>query len=372
MWPEIQSELLPHQSVFDIPAVVCRAFHGRLEKLKVFPRQKFSGLAYEIESSNSKSGACHTLTSLSSSRQPLISVLDSFISAEFPDPNDDPELYNQVRRLHIHSQDHLTRPGSRCNRNNRCIYNYPQPMTPTTYMDDLGRVHYRRRKPEDAWMTPHVPALLRLLDCHIYVDVCATTLIFLYLYKYLFKGPDHARFTVHSLGQDPDAEQPRDKYRDYVDGPYLSSTEAYRFFGYNSVWKNPSVMCLPCTYLHVSVLFRRQQTPTLLTFTSFLTMTTTNNFTNIVTLFLRFATIPPARDTMAPSNYIRNLRSHPSRVKNCQTISRSSVSLHSFAFLHCYNRSLQAEGVCLRNRFFQRERVLGWHYSNCNDCIFLD
>ncbi|KAN0073102.1 hypothetical protein V8E54_009216 [Elaphomyces granulatus] len=38
-------------------------------------------------------------------------------------------------------------------------------------------------------------------------------------------------------------EQARDEYCDYVDGRrYLSSTEAvYRFFGYNSVWKNLSV-----------------------------------------------------------------------------------------------------------------------------------
>lgn len=72
------------------------------------------------------------------------------------------------------------------------------------------------------------------------------SLIFLYLFKYLFKGPDHARFTVHSLEQGADGEQPRDEYQEYVDGRYLSSTEAvYRFFGYNSVWKSPGVVCLP-------------------------------------------------------------------------------------------------------------------------------
>lgn len=88
-----------------------------------------------------------------------------------------------------------------------------------------------------------MPALLRLFNCHVYVDVCASSWIFLYLYKYLFKGPDHARF---SLEQDADADQPRDEYRDYVEGRFLSSTEAvYRFFGCHSVWKNPSVACLP-------------------------------------------------------------------------------------------------------------------------------
>lgn len=118
-------------------------------------------------------------------------------------------------------------------------------MNPHTYVDDRGRAHYRRRKPEDAWVAQHAPALVKLLDCHVYVDVCATTLVFLYLYKYLFKGPDHANFTVHSLERDGDGE-PTDEYDEYLKGRYLSSTEAvYRFFGYNSVWKNPSVVCLP-------------------------------------------------------------------------------------------------------------------------------
>ena len=45
--------------------------------------------------------------------------------------------------------------------------------------------------------------------CHIYVDVCATCMVFLYLYKYLFKGPDHARFTVHSLEQEGDGDWPK-------------------------------------------------------------------------------------------------------------------------------------------------------------------
>ena len=178
LWPEIQSKLLPGQSVYDIPGIVCRAFHGRLEKLKNFARRNFGGLLYEIGVIEfQKRGLPHAHIVLKFRSEPSLSVLDSFISAELPDPNQEPDLYNQVRRFHIHSRDHLTRQGSRCNRNDRCIYNYPHPVIPNTFADDIGRVHYRRRKPEDAWVTPHMPALLKLLDCHIYVDVCATTLV---------------------------------------------------------------------------------------------------------------------------------------------------------------------------------------------------
>ncbi|KAN0080965.1 hypothetical protein V8E54_004169, partial [Elaphomyces granulatus] len=76
---------------------------------------------------------------------------------------------------------------------------------------------------------------------HIYVDVCATSMVFLYLYKYLFKGPGHARFTVHSLEQDIDGDRPRDEYQVFVNGRYL---EAIYLFGFNCVWKHPSVVGL--------------------------------------------------------------------------------------------------------------------------------
>jgi len=48
LWDEIQSKLRPGQTVFDISGIVCRAFHGRLDKLKSFLRQNFGGLVYEI------------------------------------------------------------------------------------------------------------------------------------------------------------------------------------------------------------------------------------------------------------------------------------------------------------------------------------
>ena len=118
-WPEIQSKLIPGQSVYEISTIVCRAFHGRLEKLKTFLRQNFGGLAYEIGVIEfQKRGLPHAHIAVKFKTEPPLSVLDSFISAELPDPVEDPGLYNQVRRVHLHSEDHLTRPGSRCNRNN--------------------------------------------------------------------------------------------------------------------------------------------------------------------------------------------------------------------------------------------------------------
>jgi hypothetical protein len=113
LWPEIQSQLLPGQSVFDIPGVVNRSFHGRLEKPKVFLRQNF---AYETGAIEQDGAIGWIPSSWPSFRTPM--RISSCTTRSV---------------VHVHSQDHL-----------------------------------------------------RLLDSHIYVDVC-TSMVFFYLYKYLFQ-----------------------------------------------------------------------------------------------------------------------------------------------------------------------------------------
>ncbi|KAJ6003691.1 hypothetical protein N7522_006383 [Penicillium canescens] len=247
-WPEIQSQLLPGQHFTDIPAVVCRAFHGRLCGLKAFMREKFGGLLYEIcVTEFQKRGLPHAHLVVKLQHELPLSQLDGFICAELPDPDEDPALHAAIGRFHMHSQNHLDRSTSRCNRDGRCIYEYPQSINNQTYMDDLGRVHYRRRKQEDRWVTPHVPALVHLLDCHIYADVCSTATIFLYLFKYLFKGPDRARFGIRALHDArADGEDDQiDEFRDYMNARYLSSSEAvYRILNFHTVSKRPGVRCL--------------------------------------------------------------------------------------------------------------------------------
>jgi hypothetical protein len=42
----------------------------------------------------------------------------------------------------MHSLDYLSQIGSCYNYNGHYIYNYPQPITPHIYLDDLGCVYY--------------------------------------------------------------------------------------------------------------------------------------------------------------------------------------------------------------------------------------
>ena len=108
-------------------------------------------------------------------------------------------------------------------------------------LNDAGRIMYRRTTEEDRWIAPHIPELIDELDCHIHVDVVASVSIFTYLYKYLYKGPDHTSF--HIPRQQGDVV---DETKDYVEGRYLSTPEAaWRILGFHITSKTPSVLCLP-------------------------------------------------------------------------------------------------------------------------------
>lgn len=96
----------------------------------------------------------------------------------------------------LHGQDYLTQPGSRCNWDSQCIYEFPQHMQPSMMIDEHGRMNWCQREEEDIWVMPYCPALLSFADCHFHFDVVYTAKVFSYLYKYLYKGPDTAHFII--------------------------------------------------------------------------------------------------------------------------------------------------------------------------------
>ncbi|KAG1805933.1 uncharacterized protein BJ212DRAFT_1231425, partial [Suillus subaureus] len=71
----------------------------------------------------------------------------------------------------------------------------------------------------------YCPALLTLADCHSHFDIVYTMKVFSYLYKYLYKGPDTAHFTIK---EDIDANEPvpLNEVHDYQKGRYLSAPKA--------------------------------------------------------------------------------------------------------------------------------------------------
>src|SRR2546429_3956026 len=74
--------------------------------------------------------------------EPSLEALNNVISAEL---RTDLTLQMVVSGTNMHTRDHLTRPGSRCDRNSRYQYGFLQPITNQTTIDGEGRVHFRRR-----------------------------------------------------------------------------------------------------------------------------------------------------------------------------------------------------------------------------------
>jgi hypothetical protein len=57
-----------------------------------------------------------------------------------------------------------------------CKYGYPFPVTPQTYINDRGRVQFRRRSEADESVVSYNPTLTLKYNAHLNVDLCHTTM----------------------------------------------------------------------------------------------------------------------------------------------------------------------------------------------------
>ncbi|CAG8496235.1 7053_t:CDS:2 [Cetraspora pellucida] len=264
-WEEIRSQLCPGQNASELTLIVVRAFHSRLGKLKDILRSHFGEIAYIIDMIEfQKRGLPHAHIIMRVHPELLADQIDKIVSAELPREN--VHLEELVKKYMLHRQQH----SSRCLRNGNCIYRYPKPIVPETYIDERGFVQYRRRTLNDLWVVPYNPLLIMKLNCHINFEIASTVHLFMYLYKYIFKGPDCTKFTISNANNDvnqpnsqisvtthntfptadgnypPAQRQSVNEFKDYINGRYLSAPEAaWRIFRYHVTSTNPPVQALP-------------------------------------------------------------------------------------------------------------------------------
>jgi hypothetical protein len=245
-WPEIQRELVGTQTAYDRPDITARVFRSKLRVLlKHIRRGDVFGYdhrpVYELSVIEfQKRGLPHTHVVIRLNNVPEDNFveerqfIDKHVFASIP-PEDDPELLGLVNEFMLHEH------GSHCassNRDGSCNKRFPKPVVQTTTRDDRGIVQYRRRV-EDANVVAYNPALLRMWDGHINVEYSGSSLIVLYLYKYIYKGPDRVSFSVNNL-------EDADEITQFVNHRYLSSMEAmWRVLGYHTYpGPRPSVVCI--------------------------------------------------------------------------------------------------------------------------------
>ena len=93
-------------------------------------------------------------------------------------------------------------------------------------------------------MVPYNPYLTVKYNAHINVEVCTSITAVKYLYKYVYKGPDRALATVRQAAAG-DAQPREDEITTYVDGRYVSASEAaWRLLQFDMHSRKPPVQCL--------------------------------------------------------------------------------------------------------------------------------
>ncbi|XP_057299428.1 uncharacterized protein LOC130630047 [Hydractinia symbiolongicarpus] len=155
-WREITENLLAGQRAYDRPDLVTRR-----------------GLPH-----------CHLLIHLDpNDKLRDADDIDSVISAEIPNKQEHPELFEIVRSCMIHGPCGHLNPNSRCMEDGVCTKSFPKNFLASTQAVVNGYPLYRRRDNgihiivnnvdiDNRWIVPHNPWLSKKYNAHIILEAC--------------------------------------------------------------------------------------------------------------------------------------------------------------------------------------------------------
>lgn len=239
-WCEIIDNLLEGQSATDRHDISARVFRQKVKKFMDFIiKHRIFGEVrcwmYSVEWQ--KRGLPHIHILIWLVRKITPDEIDSVISAEIPDPNTDPELFEVVKRNMIHGPCGAINPASPCMVDGKCSKRYPRALISDTITGQDGYPLYRRRSPEDGgrtlmmnvrnqlieidnrWIVPYSPLMSKVFKAHINPEICNSVKSIKYICKYVNKGSDMAVFGVADRNKN-------DEIMQYQMGRYISTNEA--------------------------------------------------------------------------------------------------------------------------------------------------
>ncbi|XP_034934873.1 uncharacterized protein [Chelonus insularis] len=240
-WKEITDNLLPNQIASDRPDL-CARFFGNV-----------AAYVYVIEFQKRGLPHIHLLITLNSnSKMTTPTIVDRYISAEIPDPNENPILHDIVMKNMIHGP-----CGNWCLINNKCSKHFPKDFQDETILGDDGYPSYRRRNINKTYnrsnvyivdnrhVVPYCPHLIMIFNCHINVEAVASIKSVKYLFKYVYKGHDCATVTVGETSSDNSVVN-HDEIKNYIETRYVSPIEAtWRILSKPLQEKSHSIVRLP-------------------------------------------------------------------------------------------------------------------------------
>ncbi|UYV66602.1 hypothetical protein LAZ67_4002268 [Cordylochernes scorpioides] len=259
-WPEINAELFNGQKPMDRHDLTARVFKLKLNKLiALITKQCIFGETrcwmFTIEWQKRGLPHSHILIWLKDKIHPI--QIDNVISAEIPNPEEDPNLYEVVIKNMIHGPCGTFNINAPCMKNGKCSKNYPRDLISDTQTGFDGYPRYRRRAPENGgfkgklkgrgnteievdnkWVVPYSPLLSRMFKAHINVEYCNSVKSIKYICKYVNKGNDMAIFGLSK-------ENTNDEISQYLLGRYISSNEAvWRILSFPIHERHPNVVHL--------------------------------------------------------------------------------------------------------------------------------
>ena len=250
-WPEIINHLLPNQHAKDRPDIVARVFHQKIRKFSALLSKgklfgKILAKVHTIEWQKRGLPHCHSLLWLEKKITP--DMIDDVVSAQIPDPELDPKLFEIVKSTMVHGPCGKLNPKCSCmNNNSVCSKRFPRQFVFETQTGHDGYPLYKRLSKEQGgheftlvtrshtflidnrWIVPYNPVLLRIFNAHINVEIANSIKAIKYVCKYVYKGSDLASYRLAKENKDSG-----DEVTSYEVGRYISSHEAsWRLFSFN-------------------------------------------------------------------------------------------------------------------------------------------
>jgi hypothetical protein len=167
---------------------------------------------------------------------------DKNISAKISNKDKYPMLHDLVCKHMMHGPCGVLNDKCTCMQDGECRFWFPGQFCDATQTGKDSYPVYRRRddgqvvearnaKLDNRWVVPFNPSLLMLCNCHINVEICSNIMAVKYMYKYIYKVPDGAPYSVDK--SDNDDKVVIDKINQFRDARCVTPPEAvYMLYGF--------------------------------------------------------------------------------------------------------------------------------------------